>query len=114
MVRLVDFSDVEHVTERLKSFDAAVLGTSYQLERRSVTGNTYEKTPNDKTYDFYLDERYGAREEDVPADDSSIHTEMFETAIRACKDSGSIRHVVVVSGWRILEARTHFHFYMIY
>ncbi|KAL7463043.1 hypothetical protein ACHAXS_003415 [Conticribra weissflogii] len=96
LVRLVDTSTVEHITERIKSFDAAVLGTVYQLERRTVTLNTYEKTPNDKTYDFYLDERYGAREDDVPADDADIHVDMFRNMVKACKESGSIQHLVVL------------------
>ncbi len=96
LVRLVDTSTVQHITERIKLFDAAVLGTVYQLERRTATLNTYEKTPNDKTYDFYLDERYGAREDDVPADDADIHVDMFRNMVKACKESGSIQHLVVL------------------
>ncbi|KAL3765895.1 hypothetical protein ACHAWO_007582 [Cyclotella atomus] len=96
LVRLVDTTNKDYITDRLKSFDAAVLGTVYQLESRTVTGNTYEKTPNDKTFDFYLDERYGVNEAGVPADDSEYHLQMFETTVHACKDSGSIHHLVVL------------------
>ncbi|KAL7480917.1 hypothetical protein ACHAW6_006580 [Cyclotella cf. meneghiniana] len=96
LVRLVDSTDKDYIKDRLKSFDAAILGTVYQLEQRTVTGNTYEKTPNDKTYDFYLDERYGAREDGAPEDGSDYHISMFESAIQACKESGSIQHVVVL------------------
>jgi hypothetical protein len=91
----VDISDVDHIKERLKNYDAAIIGTTYQLERRSVTLNTYEKTPNDKTYEFYLDERYGAWENDVPSDDSDIHASIFKNTVRACKEAG-ICHLVVV------------------
>mmetsp|Transcript_9098 Transcript_9098/g.19429 ORF Transcript_9098/g.19429 Transcript_9098/m.19429 type:complete len:353 (+) Transcript_9098:144-1202(+) len=96
LIRLVDTTNVDHIKERVKSFDAAVLGTVYQLERRAVTLNTYEKTPNDKTYDFYLDERYGAREDDVPADDADIHLDIFRNMVKACKESGSVQHLVVL------------------
>ncbi|KAL7520657.1 hypothetical protein ACHAWX_005376 [Stephanocyclus meneghinianus] len=96
LVRLVDSTDKDYIKDRLKSFDAAILGTVYQLEQRTVTGNTYEKTPNDKTFEFYLDERYGAREDGAPEDGSDYHISMFESAIQACKESGSIQNVVVL------------------
>jgi hypothetical protein len=92
---------VDYIKERLESFDAAILSTVYQLEERSVTGNTYEKTPNDKTLEFYMDERYGANEVDAPED--GYHVQLFETAVRACKESGSIRHLVVLETPRTTE-----------
>eukprot|EP00970_Alexandrium_tamarense_P019680 scaffold14346_cov207-Alexandrium_tamarense.AAC.8 len=93
-------ANANHVGERLKSFDAVILGTTYQLEQRTVTGNTYEVTPNDKTFEFYLDERYGANEDKSPADDSDTHIEIFKTAIQACKESGTVKHVVVLETLR--------------
>ena len=98
----MDTSDVSHIQERLKGFDLAILGTTYQLERRSVTLNTYEKSPNDKTFEFYLDERYGAWENDIPSNDSSIHTTVFRNSILASKQSG-IKHVVVVETPRTVK-----------
>lgn len=97
LVRLVDISDVDYIQERLRGFDAAILGTTYQLEPRSVTPNTYEKmNPNAKTYEFYLDERYGAwGQENVPGDDDDIHKSMFRNSLGACKEAG-LSHVVVV------------------
>ena len=100
LVRLVDSKDVDYITERLKTFDAVVLSTVYQLELRSVTGNTYEKTPNDKTFEFYMDERYGANEDGAPEDDSTVHLELFRNSIRACKECDSIQHVVVLESPR--------------
>lgn len=87
---------MNYITERLKTFDAVVLSTVYQLESRSVTGNTYEKTPNDKTFEFYMDERYGG----APGDDSTVHLELFRNSIRACKECDSIQHVVVLESPR--------------
>lgn len=94
-MRLVDTTNKDYIKDRLKSFDAAILGTVYQLESRTVTGNTYETTPNDRTFDFYLDERYGCNENGAPGDESDYHLQMFETAIHACKESG-IQHLVIV------------------
>lgn len=96
LVRLVDSTNKDYIKERLKSFDAAILGTVYQLEERTVTGNTYEKTPNDRTFDFYLDNRYSACQEGVPGNDSDYHVTMFEAAVQACKESQSIQHLVVL------------------
>jgi hypothetical protein len=102
LVRLVDTSDADHIKERLKNYDAAIIGTTYQLERRAVTLNTYEKTPNDKTYEFYLDERYGAWDIDVPSDDSDIHASIFRNTVRACRKAG-ICHLVVFETPRTVQ-----------
>ena len=102
LVRLVDTSDADHIKERLKNYDAAIIGTAYQLERRAVTLNSYEKTPNDKTYEFYLDGRYGARENDVPSDDSDIHASIFKNTVRACREAG-ICHLVVFETPRTVQ-----------
>ena len=99
-MRLVDMSNVEHVAARLKGADAVVLGTICQLEPgRSVTANTYEKTPNDKTIEFFLDEKRGFGDEYAAQDAKEqldVHLELFQTAIDACKLAGSIQHVVVL------------------
>lgn len=99
-MRLVDMSDIEHVAARLKGVDAVVLGTICQLEPgRSVTANTYEKTPNDKTTEFFLDEKRGFGDEYSAQDAKEqlgVHLDLFQTAIDACKLAGSIHHVVVL------------------
>ncbi len=98
----MDTSDISHIKERLKGFDLAILGTTYQLERRAVTLNTYERSPNDKTFEFYLDERYGAWENDIPSNDSDIHTTMFRNSVLASREAG-ISHLVVVETPRTVE-----------
>mmetsp|Transcript_13521 Transcript_13521/g.22506 ORF Transcript_13521/g.22506 Transcript_13521/m.22506 type:complete len:415 (-) Transcript_13521:33-1277(-) len=99
-MRLVDMSDVEHVAERLKGVDAVVVGTVCQLEPgRAVTGNTYEKTPNDKTTEFFLDEKRGFGDEmsaQEVGEQLDVHLNLFQTAIDACKLAGSVKHVVVL------------------
>ena len=103
LVRLIDTSDVDHIIERVQTYDAAVLGTVYQLEKRTVTLNTYEKSPNDRTYDFYLDEKYGAWENDVPSDDSDYHIQIFKNSVQALVEAGSFKHVVVVETQRTCD-----------
>jgi len=95
LIRLVDASDVNHIKERLKAFDACVLGTTYQLEQRSVTLNTYEQNPNAKTFEMYLDERYGAWTKNVPRNDADVHTSIFRNSVEACREAG-LSHLVVV------------------
>jgi hypothetical protein len=67
-----------------------------------VTLNTYERSPNDKTFEFYLDERYGAWENDIPSNDSDIHTTMFRNSVLASREAG-ISHLVVVETPRTVE-----------
>lgn len=103
LVRLVDTSDVDHIKDRLQDFDAAILGTSYQLEQRKVTLNTYESSPNEKVYEIYLDERYGAWNQEVaPSDDADIHTYLFRNSVQACKAAG-LSHLVVFETPRTVQ-----------
>ena len=93
LVRLVDIdtSDAGRIADRLRGFDAAVLGTTYQLERRRVAG----KGLMDTTYEFCLGNRYGALENNVPDDDDPIHATIFRDSVRACRDAG-LSHLVVL------------------
>lgn len=100
---MVDTTDVEHITERVRGFDAAILGTAYQLESRPITLNTYEKKTGDKTFEIYLDENYGAHGKDRPGDDSEIHASIFRNSVRACVRVG-MGHLVVVESPRTKNA----------
>jgi len=102
LARLVDTSSTSHMTERLKTFDACILGTTYQLEQRAVTLNTYEKNVNDKTYELYLDERYGAWQNNVPENDADVHESIFRNSVRACREAG-LSHLVVVETPRTVK-----------
>ncbi len=92
--RLNDMADVEHIAARLKNMNAAVLGTMYQLETRAVTFGTYEKSPNDKTLEYFLDYRYAAS----PApenEDFNQHMQLFQNTIQACQIA-NLQHLVIV------------------
>jgi hypothetical protein len=93
-MRLTNIEDVENIKARITGFDAAILGTIYQLEKRPVTANTYEKTPNDKTLEFYMDDR-NMVEATVSDEDMDVHLALFQNSIDACKSVG-IEHIVVV------------------
>lgn len=94
MVRLTNMQDKEAISRSLNGMDAAVLGTIYQMEQRNVALNSYEKSPNDKTYEFYLDDQYAANW-DISADDIDYHLEMFQRSIDACK-TAELEHIVVI------------------
>lgn len=44
-------NDVNHIQQRLIGYNAIVFGLDdYYIQQRTITGNTYEKTSNEKTY----------------------------------------------------------------
>lgn len=47
-IKLTDLSSVEAIQQRLQGWDAVIFGSDMFLQTRSVTANTYERTPNDK------------------------------------------------------------------
>jgi hypothetical protein len=95
-VRLTDMTSVQAIAARLEGYGAVVIGTMYSLEERPVTGGSYEKNPNDKTLEFYLDEPKGGIDQDKKRDyDMSVHYEIFENTLEACK-AASIQHAVVI------------------
>ncbi len=94
LIRLTNLLDVKSIAERIRGIDAVVLGTVYQLEKRSVTFGSYEKTPNDKTQEFYMDERYAANPS-PENDDIDFHLNLFQNSIDACKKA-EVKHLVII------------------
>jgi len=94
-VRLVDMQDSNRIEECLGGMDAVVIATVCDLERRSITGNSYEKTPNGKTVEFYMDQAYMAQPDEDINGDPEEHLRIFRAALEGCKGAG-VGHVVVV------------------
>jgi hypothetical protein len=94
MIRLTNMEQSDAICTSLKGMNGAILGTIYQLEQKSVALNTYEKTPNDKTFEFYLDDRYAA-DNDVSSDDMDFHLSMFQRSVDACVQAG-LEHMLVI------------------
>ncbi len=94
VIRLTNLQDVENIKARIQGYDAIVLGTVYQLAEKPVTANTYEKTPNDKTLEFFMDDK-NMIDATVSDDDLEVHLKIFQNTIDACK-LASIQHVTVV------------------
>lgn len=93
-IRLTNMQEAENIEARIKGYDAAIIGTVYQLEKRPVTGGSYDISPNDKTLEFYMDNR-NMVEATVADDDMDVHLTLFRNSIDACKAVG-IQHVVVI------------------
>jgi len=96
MVRLTDMTDCKSITQRLQGYYAVIMSTNYYLERRPVTGNTYEGTPNDKTYEFYLDTPRRGIDEEGMIVNPEYQRLLFENTLQACQDSDSVQHLVVI------------------
>ena len=94
--RLTDMTDVRSITQRLKGYSAVVVGTDYYLEQRPVTGNTYETSPNSKTFEFYLDSPRRGIDEDGMVVNPDYQSLLFENAVKACQESDTVKHLVVI------------------
>jgi len=92
-VKLTDMSSIDSIENRLQGFDAAILATCYALETRPVTGGSYEKTPNDKTTEFYMDR---PRSDTYQVFDFPDHSfDLFRSSLEGCRAAGIKRLIIV-------------------
>lgn len=92
-VKLTDMTSTESIRSRIKGFDAVILATSYSLETRPVTGGSYEKTPNDKTLEFYMDR---PRSSTVKVLDKPEYCmQMLQNSLDACRAEG-VKRVILI------------------
>jgi hypothetical protein len=94
-VKLTDMTQVDAIAARLDGYSAVVMGTMYRLEQRPVTSGTYEKGPNDKTLEFYLDEPRRGETVGPQTFEMETHLRMFQNTLEACQRVG-IQHAVVL------------------
>lgn len=90
-VKLTDMSSIDSIENRLQGFDAAILATSYALETRPVTGGSYDKTPNDKTTEFYMDRPSSG----IVFDSLDQSFELFCLTLEASRAAGIKRLIVI-------------------
>jgi hypothetical protein len=101
-VKLTDMTDVAAIQERLVGMDAVVMGTRYTLEKRPVTANSYDKSPNQRTLEFYMDL---PRQSIIGEVDPEYSMKLFENSLEACKKAG-VQHLVVVETDSVFEGKT--------
>jgi hypothetical protein len=92
-VKLTDMSSVATIQERVQGFDAAIMATRCTLEKRPVTPGSYEKSPNSKTVEFYMDQPRSSSI--IGNDDSNFSFQMFQKAVEACREGG-IKRIVTI------------------
>ena len=92
-VKLTDMTSVNDIAARLDGFEAVFLATRCTLETRPVTGGTYEKGPNDKTLEFYMDRPRSPTVRGVEDPDYAL--QLFQNTVAACKQAGVKRMVGV-------------------
>jgi len=93
-VRPTDMTSVDSISAKLNGFDAAILATRYCFKTLPVTMGTYGKGPNDKTKEFFMDQPRSWTNRLM--DDPEYSIEVFRNTLEACKQSGKIRHLVIV------------------
>jgi hypothetical protein len=93
LIKLTDLQSVQALEQRLEGWDAVIFGTDLALQKRSVTANTYEKSPNDKTVEAYWGALGGVADGDEIV--STMKTDILENLLQASKQAG-VKHMVVV------------------
>ena len=95
-IKLTDlYSSVDMVAQRLDGWNALVLGNDLSFSRRPVTANTFEKTPNDKTWELYWGNRYGGTA-DLPVEtEKEIRQTILQTTLAGARQAG-VQHIVAV------------------
>jgi hypothetical protein len=92
-IKLTDMTSVSSIQGRVSGFDAAVMATRCTVEQRPVTGGTYEKGPNSKTMEFYMDR---PRSSSVKGNENPEYSmQLLKNSLEACREAG-VKHVVVV------------------
>jgi len=92
-VKLTDMTSVESIRSRVRGFDAVIFSTLYTLEIRPVTGGSYERTPNDKTLEFYMDR---PRSPTIQGTfDPQYCEQIFQKTLEACREEG-VKRVFVI------------------
>ena len=86
-------SDVSAIAERLQGWDALILGSDLGLCQRPVTANTYETSPNDKTYEVYWGPSPFAIETDEQM--TIIKYNILTNVLQAAQQAG-VQHIVAV------------------
>lgn len=92
-IKLTDMTSQITIQERVEGMDAVILGTRYTLEQRPVASGTYEKSPNDKAREIYLDVARSSTLQGI--EDPEFGAELFENSLAACKSAG-VKHIVCV------------------
>lgn len=70
-VKLTNLSSPDAIQQWLQGWNALILGNALTVQRRPVTLNTYERTPNDQTYEIYWDAPRGAPPAVTSGEDAS-------------------------------------------
>lgn len=103
-VKLTNMTSVASIQSRVKGFDVAVMATRYTLETRPVTGGSYEQTPNDKTFEFYMDKPRSSTFQGL--DDPDYSFALLQRTLEACSKEGVKRVVVIETDAQFDAPRT--------
>lgn len=105
VIKLTNLMDTDMIASRLDGWDALIVGTDLGLARMPVTANTYERSPNDKTYEVYWGPHATLIESNDAEQQEALKREILQNVLSATKKAG-VQHVVVVDdgNLNLLEA----------
>jgi len=90
-VSLTNLQDVDDICKALEGWNALVLGGDLGVCQRPVTANTYERTPNDKTFEIY----WGSPSPVPVQDETNLRNQILKNVLQAAART-SIKHVVAL------------------
>lgn len=91
-MKITNMESVEALESRLEGWDALIMGSDMAVSRRAVTLGTYEKSPNDKCFEFYWKGPSNIVRDD---DESTVVDQMMENLLQAAKGA-NVKHIVFV------------------
>ena len=95
-IKLTDLTSVDAIADRLQGWDALILGSDMGLNLRPVTGNTYEKSPNDKAWEVYWGPPKSLINKGLDAaEETRIRMGILSNTLEAAKQAG-VKHIVAV------------------
>ena len=96
LIKLTNLMDIDMVASRLQGWDALIMGTDLGVSKMPITANTYERSPNDKTWEVYWGPHKTLTSSfDNAEQEKALKQEIIRNVLSASKKAG-IQHVVVV------------------
>jgi hypothetical protein len=94
-IKLTNLQSVEAIQERMQGWDAIILGNDLTVTQRPCTANTFETSPNEKTWEIYWELKSNADADEKSGEISTAKSHILSNVLQAAKFA-KIQHIVAV------------------